>query len=90
MQDRDRPQDAGTGALFKNDKREKETHPLYKGECEINGEKFWISAWLKKSTKDGQTFMSLAFRAKDAPAKQKPPASRANFDRPLDDDVIPF
>jgi hypothetical protein len=82
----DRPQDVGTGGLFKNDKKEKSTHPDYRGDCEIHGKPFWISAWIKEG-KDGKKFMSLAFRVKDEPAKPKPTASR--FDTPIDDQ-IPF
>jgi hypothetical protein len=51
-----------TGALFKNNKRENDRHPLYRGSCEINGQKFWISAWLKTSERTGEKFMSLAFK----------------------------
>jgi hypothetical protein len=66
----DRPVDAGTGALFKNDKREKDTHPNYRGDCTIHGRKFWVSAWIKDG-KNGK-FMSLAFREADEPANGKP------------------
>lgn len=76
-----------SGALFKNDKRETENHPLYKGDAIIGGKKYWISSWLKK-TKAGYTYMSLAFRLADEPAKPKP-ASRSSFDKEIDD-MIPF
>ena len=56
----DRPADAGTGALFKNDKKEKPSHPDYRGDCTINGRKFWMSAWIKEGQKG--KYMSLAFR----------------------------
>ena len=47
-----------SGILFKNDKKEEAKHPDYKGEINIEGESFWLSAWLK----DGQKgkFMSIA------------------------------
>jgi hypothetical protein len=88
-----------TGALFKNDRRESEKQPFYKGSCEIDGRKYWISAWLKKSQK-GETFMSLAFKPAEeqrqqpepqnayAAAKAWPaPAAGPTFDR---EDSIPF
>jgi hypothetical protein len=59
----DRPADAGTGALFKNDKKEKPSHPDYRGDCTINGRKFWMSAWIKEGQKG--KYMSLAFRPAD-------------------------
>ena len=51
--------------LFKNDRKEKETHPDYKGSyTDANGSEFWLSAWLKKD-KNGNVFMSLSTTAKD-------------------------
>ena len=35
------------GVLFRNDRKEKETHPDYKGSCEVDGVEMWISAWIK-------------------------------------------
>ena len=53
------------GVLFKNDRKEKETHPDYKGSyTDGSGAEFWLSAWLKKD-KNGNTFMSLSTTAKD-------------------------
>ena len=56
----DKAQDAGNGALFKNDKQEKPSHPDYRGDCTIHGRKYWMSAWIKEGTKG--KYMSLAFR----------------------------
>jgi hypothetical protein len=86
----DRPQDDGKGALFKNDRKEKDSHSDYRGDATIRGRKFWVSAWIKTSEKTGKKFMSLAFReAEEQPAKTKLAASRASFDQPIDDG-IPF
>jgi len=53
------------GVLFKNDRKEKESQPDYKGSyTDGNGSEFWLSAWLKKD-KNGNTFMSLSTTAKD-------------------------
>ena len=53
------------GVLFKNDRKEKDTHPDYKGNyTDGSGAEFWLSAWLKKD-KNGNTFMSLSTTAKD-------------------------
>jgi hypothetical protein len=51
------------GVLFKNDRKEQDRHPDYKGSCEIGGVEYWISSWLK----DGRNgkFLSLAFTEKD-------------------------
>lgn len=66
------------GVLFKNDRKEKETHPDYKGSCEINGEEMWMSAWLKQG-KNG-TFMSFSFTPKEQPKKQSAPVPTEDFD----------
>ena len=48
------------GSLFKNDRKEKETHPDLKGKVMLpNGEVRWVSAW-KKKTAAGDTWLSLA------------------------------
>jgi uncharacterized protein (DUF736 family) len=53
-----------SGSLFKNNRKEKDNHPDYNGEAEINGKPMYISAWIKK-TQNGGTFMSLAFKPKE-------------------------
>ena len=52
------------GSLFKNDKKTTEQMPDYKGQINVNGEEFWINAWLKTS-KQGTKFMSLSITPKD-------------------------
>lgn len=52
-----------SGALFKNDKKEKDSHPDYRGDALINGTEYWISAWLKEG-KRGK-FFSFSFKPKD-------------------------
>ena len=54
-----------SGSLFKNDRREKDTHPHAKGSALINGVEYWVSAWTKES-RDGQKYQSLSFTMKNA------------------------
>lgn len=75
-----------TGALFKNDKKETEKHPDYKGSCEIEGTEYWVSSWLNES-KNGRKYLSLKFKAKDEQTPSKPEAADLGDD--LDEDV-PF
>ena len=58
------------GVLFKNDRKERDNHPDYKGSAEIDGEEYWLSAWIKEGQKG--KFMSLSFTLKDQP--KNPPA----------------
>lgn len=59
-----------TGALFKNEKREKDTHPHATGSALIDGVEYWVSAW----TKDGVNgkYQSLAFKKKDKQEAKNP------------------
>jgi uncharacterized protein (DUF736 family) len=74
------------GALFKNQDKESEKHPDYKGTLNVDGKEFQIAAWIKESQK-GQKYMSLSvsepFKKGDKPAKQSA--------KPQDEDPeIPF
>lgn len=77
------------GALFKNDKKEKDTHPDYKGSINVDGTEYWLSSWIKTS-KAGGKFMSLSVTPKDAPksAPKTAPKQDSGFDD-MDSD-IPF
>lgn len=57
-----------SGSLFKNEKREKDTHPHATGTAIIDGVEYWVSAW----TKDGKKgkFQSLAFKPKQERAAE--------------------
>lgn len=52
-----------SGSLFKNDRKEKETHPDRTGTALIDGVAYYVSGWIKQGSK-GQ-FLSLAFKRKD-------------------------
>ncbi len=75
-----------SGSLFKNQKKEKDTHPNAQGSCLINGVEYWISSWTKED-KNGNKWQSLAFKPKDE-AKPEPKKSGGTFSE-MDSD-IPF
>jgi len=58
-----------SGILFKNDRKEADNHPDYKGESRIGGKDYWVSAWIKTG-KSGQKFMSFAYTEKGAELKR--------------------
>jgi len=70
------------GALFKNAEKANPKHADYKGNANINGEEFWLDAWINQS-KSGVKYMKLSFKPKAAAAK-------AGADVPIDDSIIPF
>jgi uncharacterized protein (DUF736 family) len=75
-----------SGALFKNDKKTLEKHPDYRGEAEVNGQKYYVSAWIK-TAKSGSKFMSLSYTPKDETAQSKTKAAPVVEEI---DDNIPF
>ena len=84
-----------TGVLFRNAEKDS-AHPNWpdhKGQCEINGEEFWVSAWVKtagqNSKNPGSKFFSLAFTAKEA---QGPMTGKSEQQKDPDSgfDDIPF
>ena len=62
-----------SGVLFKNDKKETEKHPDYKGNIMVDGNEYWLSAWIKEG-KTGK-FMGLALSPKEA----QPPAGKVPY-----------
>jgi hypothetical protein len=76
----------GTFSLFKNQNKQKDTHPDYSGDGkDFDGNEIYVSAWLKDG-KNGK-FMSCSFKLKDAKpaAKQAPAMSHDDLA-----DTIPF
>ncbi len=82
-----------SGALFKNDDKD-ETHPNwpdYNGSIDVEGNEYWIKAWLKTAKKTGRKFMSLSVEPKQPQYKAADQPSLTDGPRPDDfDDDIPF
>lgn len=89
-----------TGSLFKNEKKEKDTHPNMTGTALIGGVEYWVSAW----TNDGQKgkWQALAFKPKEESKPQAQPRAQQSMGRgrmdegnrkareAMEDDSIPF
>lgn len=58
-----------SGVLFRNNRKEKDTHPDYNGTCMIDGSEYYMNAWLKES-KNGNKFFSFSFKEKGEKHRQ--------------------
>ena len=84
------------GVLFKNDRKEKDTHPDYKGSINADGVEYWLSAWMKEGAKG--KFMSFSLTPKEqtqtaAQVAQKAAPTQRQQAAPVvldDDSDIPF
>lgn len=79
-----------TGSLFKNDRKESDTHPDYKGSALIGGIDHWLDAWINED-RNGNKYMSLKLKPKDGQAGGGSTGSRRPapaFDD--DSDEVPF
>lgn len=78
-----------SGRMFKNARKDKDTHPDGDGEGEIDCEKcghnnrFFINGWRKAKDKNGDPWYSFAFKLKkpktnqdDAPQQQRKPVQQ--------------
>lgn len=76
-----------SGSVFKNDRKEKDSHPDRTGTALIDGVEYWISGWIKSGKKGD--FLSLAFKRKDGKsADRSAPRGQSRNDDMNDD--IPF
>jgi hypothetical protein len=77
----------GYGQLFKNTDKSKDTDRDYKGEANIEGfGPVWISGW-KKTTKNGDPFLSLSIKVKETKPKAGPGGARPSTRDELNDEI---
>jgi len=65
-------QKPNTGAIFKNNKKEKETHPDYRGTINVDGVEKEIALWVRTSQKGMQYFSAAISEPYVAEEKHEP------------------
>lgn len=58
-----------SGSLFKNERREKDTHAHARGSALIDGVEYWLDAWTNED-RNGNKYQSLKFKRKDGQQSQ--------------------
>ena len=71
-----------SGALFKNERKEADTHADYNGSVNVDGKEFWLNAWLKES-KAGKKYMSLSLKQKEVSPAQPQVTTISSEDVPF-------
>jgi hypothetical protein len=72
-----------SGSMFKNTRKERETHADMSGEIMVDGKLYWLNGW-RKIDKNGNPWYSVSVRDKSAKPQESKTQSTA-----VDDD-IPF
>lgn len=85
-----------SGILSRNDRKEKDTHPDFKGQINVAGVDYWLSGWVKERNDKTGKFFSLSVQPKQqapvqqqATARQAPKGSTGSGFDDMDSDV-PF
>lgn len=80
------------GQIWPNDRKEKDTHPDFKGSINVDGVEYWVSAWKRKPDANPKApSLSFSVQKKDEQqnntrqAAPQQPAASPDFD-----DDIPF
>lgn len=80
------------GALFKNDRKETDSHPDLSGQINVDGKDYWLSGWTKRNEDNSFKVLSLSVKPKEGRAQKAKEESfnddsRNDFN---DDEDFPF
>ncbi len=81
------------GQIWPNDRKEKDTHPDFKGSVNVDGTEYWVSAWKRKpdaNPKAPSLSFSLQKKDEQQAAQQAPAQQTASGGADFDDSDIPF
>ena len=73
------------GAIWKNDKKETDKHPDFRGELNVGGTEYWVSAWKRSpGAPEKSPALSFSVTPKDSVVKSEPAPKQQT------DDDFPF
>lgn len=80
------------GSIWKNDKKDKDTHPDFTGTINVDGKDYWLNGWRRKEgAAEKSPAMTFTVRPKES-RDRNPNAGRehtTSATQPMDDE-IPF
>jgi hypothetical protein len=77
-----------SGMLARNDKKETEKHPDFKGSINVDGVDYWLSAWVREGKEGGKMAGRKYFSLSVSPKEQAPaPQKKAQSFEQLEDDI---
>lgn len=76
--------DTNRGAIWKNDDKQNDRHPDFKGSLNVGGIEYWVSAWKRRPDQSAKApALSFSIKPKDEKHQQ-------NSGNDMDGDRIPF
>ena len=76
------------GAIWRNEKKETETHPDFTGSATIGGVEYWVKGWKRGPDANPKSpALKLKFARKDEQQDQKPAQAKAPAAAFADDDI---
>ena len=79
------------GSIWKNDDKQKDTHPDFKGSLDVNGVEYWVSAWKRKEGANPKApALSFSIQPKEQATQESTSQSSQSFQQPEYEDDIPF
>jgi hypothetical protein len=85
-----------SGAMFRAKDRKNENWPEFEGSAVIDGQEYWLSAWVNKAKSDGSKYFSLKFKPKTPPSVGAKLSSSRSYSQdvaesgPVGNDDVPF
>lgn len=79
-----------SGILSRNERKEKDTHPDFTGQINVEGVDYWLSGWIKERRDGSGKFFSLSVRRKEERSSQGRGRQAAGKPAADFDDDIPF